>query len=133
MIKRRPGSTSSNTAHFNSAFTRSLFGLRPKTPPPLAPSSTQAQLLGLGPSSEMHIAPALGLFRGPSLSPPLLSPTLSSSPSCASSAPMTPTLYSSSMDQDSEVIVAPVNVNILGHVVESRTTPKKGGRALEGE
>jgi hypothetical protein len=39
------------------------------------------------------------------------------------------------MDTDSAVIVAPVNVNVLGHVVESRTTPKKGGerRELEGE
>lgn len=134
MIKKPPGSPS--TAHSNLAFTRSLFGLRPKTPP--APMMAATQLFGHhghGQSEMRVVRPptALGFFRGSSLSPPSLSPTLSSSPSYASSPPMTPTLYSSSMDADSEVIVAPVNVNILGHVVESRTTPKKGGREMEGE
>ncbi|KAH9074227.1 hypothetical protein EDB83DRAFT_2515984 [Lactarius deliciosus] len=110
------------------ASTRSLFGLRPKTPP------TPQLLAHYGPS-DARIArppPALSLFRGSSLSPPSLSPTLSSSPSCASSSPMTPPLYSESLYADSEVIVAPVNVNILGHVVENRTTPKKGGEHYKG-
>ncbi|KAI9458616.1 hypothetical protein BJY52DRAFT_1186750 [Lactarius psammicola] len=119
------------------ASTRSLFGLRPKTPP--TPTPTMPQLFAHYGPSDARIAPpppALSLFRGSSLSPPSLSPTLSSSPSCASSSPMTPPLYSSSLDTDSEVIIAPVNVNIPGHVVESRTTPKKSvehydGRELE--
>ncbi|KAI9438652.1 hypothetical protein H4582DRAFT_187700 [Lactarius indigo] len=118
------------------ASTRSLFGLRPKTPP----TPTTPQLLAHYGPTDARIArppPALSLFRGsslspPSLSPPSLSPTLSSSPSCASSSPMTPPLYSPSLYADSEVIVAPVNVNILGHVVESRTTPKKGGERYDG-
>jgi len=129
MIKITKSRGSASAQHPNLAFTRSLFGLRPK--PQTAP-----MVFAHHGSSEMRIVrppQALSLFRGSSLSPPSLSPTLSSSPSCASSAPLTPPLYSSSMDTDSEVIVAPINVNILGHVVENRTTPKKGGDRYDGE
>ncbi len=136
VIQRSRGSRAAHAKRPVLASTRSLFGLRPKMPP----TPAMPQLFAHYGPSDARIArppPALNLFRGSSLSPPSLSPTLSSSPSCPSSPPMTPPPYSS-LDTDSEVIVAPVNVNILGHVVESRTTPKKGGghyngHELEGE
>jgi len=133
------------------ASARSLFGLRSVTTPPTTPQHLarygQGHGLGLGLGGrdgrlDMHMRiarprPALSLSRGSLLSPSL-SPSLSSSDSGSSSpsltlTPMeTPPMYSS--EPVSEVIVAPVDVGILGQTVESRTTPKKGsgGRYDDG-
>jgi len=102
------------------ASARSLFGLRPQTPP------RTPQLLARYGRLDTRIArppPALRLSRGSSLSPSL-SPSLSSSPSSPTLLE-TPPMYSPSAI--SEIVVAPVEMSILGQTVESRTTPKKGG------
>ncbi|KAF8474452.1 hypothetical protein DFH94DRAFT_131821 [Russula ochroleuca] len=107
------------------ASARSLFGLRPQTPP------TTPQLLARCGRLDMRIArppPALSLSRRSWLSPslsPSLSLSSSSSPSPSPTSMETPPMYSPSAI--SEVVVAPVDMGVLGQTVESRTTPKKGG------
>ena len=116
---------------------RSLFDLRPQTPSTTPPMPARYGRL------DMRIArppPAVSLPRGslplPSSSlSPLLSSSSSSSPepssssSSSSSPPRAETLpgCSPSASAVPEVIVAPVDVSVLGQTVESRTTPKKGG------
>ena len=121
MIQRRHDAgtaTAHNVKRPVLASARSLFGLRPRTPPPTAP-----QLLARYGRLDMRIArppPALSHFRGSPHSPSLSS-SCSSSPSCLG----TPHVWSHSTLP--EVIVTPVDMGILGRTVESRTTPKKGG------
>ena len=110
------------------ASARSLFGLRPRTPP------TTPQLLARYGRLDMRIArppPALSRFRGSSHSASL-SPSLSSS--CCSSTPSSSigTLPVHVPFTLPEVIVTPVDMGILGQAVESRTTPKKGGDHYDG-
>ncbi|KAH9962917.1 hypothetical protein BC827DRAFT_180606 [Russula dissimulans] len=127
------------------ASARSLFGLRTVTTPPTTPQHLarygygHGHGLGLGGRAgrlDMHMRiarprPALSLSRGSLLSPSL-SPSLSSSDSASSSPSPSPTPMETGRkylpEPVPEVIVAPVDVGILGQTVGSRTTPtKKGG------
>jgi hypothetical protein len=108
------------------ASARSLFGLRPQTPP------TTPQLLARCGRPDMRIArppPALSLARRSWLSPslsPSLSSSSSSSPSPSPSPTSTETPWIYSPPAISKVVVAPVDRGVLGQTVENRTTPKKG-------
>ena len=113
------------------ASARSLFGRRarerqsPPTPPPTP------ELLARYGRLDMRIArppaAAVSLSRG-SLDSPSLSSSSSSSPPTPTETPMKYALPS----RLPEVIVAPVDVGILGQTVGSRTTPKKGGDHCDG-
>lgn len=113
------------------ASARSLFGLRPQTPP------RTPQLLTRYGRLDKRIArplPALSFSRGSYLSPslsPSLSSSTSSSPSPSPTSMETPPMYTPSAV--SEVIVAPVDMGILGQIIESRTTPKKGGDCYDSQ
>src|SRR6266567_1676375 len=102
------------------ASTRSLFCLRPQMmPPPRKPRPSQtSELLAHYRRHDMRIArpqPALSLSRGSMLSPslsPSLSSSCSTSPSTSPTPLETPPMYSPS--PISEVVVAPVDMGILG-------------------
>ncbi|KAI9509018.1 hypothetical protein F5148DRAFT_813399 [Russula earlei] len=111
------------------ASARSLFGLRPQMSPTTPQYLSRYAVLGRRP--DMRIArpqPALSRSRGSWLSP-------SSSPSFPSPPPAPtekPTIvYSPDSGLSGvEIIVAPVDVRILGQTVESRTSPEKARRPL---
>jgi hypothetical protein len=128
MIQRRSSARTATTHRVKRpvlASIRSLFGLRPR-PPPTAP-----QMIARYGRLDMRVArppPALSHFRGSSssLQPPFspsLSSSCSSSPSSIGIGTPPPVCSPSTVP---EVIVTPVDMGILGQVVESRTTPKKG-------
>ncbi|KAH9973825.1 hypothetical protein BGW80DRAFT_225494 [Lactifluus volemus] len=128
MIQRRPSARTVTTHQVKRsilASVRSLFGLRPHPPP------TTPQMIARYGRFDLRITrppPALSHFRGSSPShPPPFSPSLSSSTSSSPSSIGigTPPLVCSPSTVP-EVIVTPVDMSILGQVVESRTTPKKG-------
>lgn len=128
------------------ASARSLFSLRSErttttttsTPPPSTPQPLGGRYGQQLP--EMRIAKpprAVSPSRGPSLFSGL--PSLSSSSSSTPSPPPlsppleTPLRYAARRPGGvTQVIVAPVDVGILGQTVESRTTPRKGGNYCDG-
>ena len=123
------------------ASARSLFSLRShRTTTTTTPPTTPQQLLMRYGHPDMHIAKpqaAVSLSRGSSFLPSLSSSS-SSSPSPSPSPPSlsppleTPLMYALPSGGIPRIVVAPVDVGILGQTVGGRDAPKKGGDYYDG-